>query len=61
MGSGGRQLLVVNGSATFLRHLLSAKNVTDVDVRVPEYVRRILNDVPSGYRRRISYTLQVGF
>lgn len=48
-------------SGLVLRHLLSAKNVTDVDVRVPEYVRRILNDVPSGYRRRISYTLQVGF
>jgi outer membrane receptor protein involved in Fe transport len=48
-------------SGLVLRHLLSAKNAADEDVRVPEYVRRIMNDVPSGYRRRISYTLQVGF
>ncbi len=46
---------------TVLRHLLTAKNLTDKDVRYPEYVRRIINSVPSSYGRRISYTLQVGF
>lgn len=44
-----------------LRHSLSVKNVTDEQERIPEYVRRILNEVPSGYGRRISYLLQVGF
>ncbi len=44
-----------------LRHMLSAQNLTDKQVEFPEYVRRILNSVPSGYSRRISYTLQVGF
>jgi hypothetical protein len=44
-----------------LRHSLSVKNVTDDQERVPEYVRRILNEVPSGYGRRVSYLLQVGF
>jgi outer membrane receptor protein involved in Fe transport len=44
-----------------LRHLLSAKNLTDKDVEYPEYVRRNINSVPSSYSRRISYTLQVGF
>lgn len=31
-----------------LRHLLSAKNIGNTNVRLPEYVRRVLNDVPSG-------------
>jgi hypothetical protein len=44
-----------------LRHSLSAKNIADDQERVPEYVRRNLNEVPSGYGRRISYLLQVGF
>ena len=44
-----------------LRHSLSAKNIADDQERIPEYVRRNLNEVPSGYGRRISYLLQVGF
>lgn len=44
-----------------LRHSLSVKNVTDEQERIPEYVRRNLNEVPSGCGRRISYVLQVGF
>jgi outer membrane receptor for ferrienterochelin and colicin len=48
-------------SGLMIRHLLSAKNAGNEDGRDPEYVRRIMNDIPNGYRRRISYTLQVGF
>jgi len=44
-----------------LRHIISAKNLGDDEVEIPEYVRRRINEVPSGYGRRISYTLQVSF
>lgn len=44
-----------------LRHTLSVKNVADKQERTPEYVRRVLNEVPSGYGQRIAYLLQVGF
>ncbi|MFZ2490949.1 MAG: TonB-dependent receptor [Thermoanaerobaculia bacterium] len=42
-----------------LRHKLSAKNLTDEDIMFPEFVRRNLNAVPSGFGRQIVYTLQV--
>ncbi len=44
-----------------LRHYLSIKNVADDEVEIPEYVRRRINDVPSGYGRRISYNIQLEF
>jgi outer membrane receptor protein involved in Fe transport len=44
-----------------LRHYVSIKNVADDEVENAEYVRRRINDVPSGYGRRISYNLQVEF
>ncbi len=42
-----------------LRHKLSVKNLTDEEVLFPEYVRRNINAIPSGYRRQIVYTLQI--
>jgi len=44
-----------------LRHYLSIKNVADDEVEIPEYVRRRINEVPSGYGRRISYNLHLEF
>lgn len=44
-----------------LRHYLTVKNIADEEVEIPEYVRRRINDVPSGYGRRISYNVQVEF
>jgi outer membrane receptor protein involved in Fe transport len=44
-----------------LRHIISAKSIGDDDILQPEYVRRRINDLPSGSGRRISYTLQVAF
>ncbi len=55
----------VNGAYTHtlaglaLRHKLSVKNLTDKEVLFPEYVRRNINAIPSGYRRQIVYTLQI--
>jgi outer membrane receptor protein involved in Fe transport len=47
--------------AVLLRHYLSCKNIADDEVLIPEYVRLQINDVPSGYGRRISYNLQLEF
>lgn len=44
-----------------LRHYLSIKNIADDEVENPEYVRRNINSVPSGYGRRISYNIQLEF
>lgn len=41
-----------------LRHNLTAKNLFDTKVLFPEYSRGNLNEVPSGYGRRIFYELQ---
>ena len=41
------------------RHSISAKNVFDKQVSFPEYVRRTLNQVPSGYGRRVAYEVQI--
>lgn len=43
--------------STLIKHVISLKNVTDDEVEIPEYVRQRLNSVPSGYGRRISYTV----
>ena len=45
--------------ALALRHELSAKNVTDAAEPLPEFVRRNLNDIPSGNGRRFVYTVTV--
>lgn len=42
-----------------LRHLVTAHNLTDNRVVMPEYVRRNLNEIPSGTGRRVLYTLQL--
>jgi outer membrane receptor protein involved in Fe transport len=42
-----------------LRHTLSAKNVGNDPEPVPEFVRRILNDIPSGNDRRFVFTIAV--
>ena len=43
-------------------HTISAKNLTDNDIILPEYVRRkTLNSVPWGFSRYISYMLKVNF
>ncbi len=44
-----------------LRHYLSIKNIANDEVEIPEYVRRRINEVPSGYGRRISYNIQLEF
>jgi hypothetical protein len=45
--------------ALTLRHTLSAKNVGNDPEPVPEFVRRILNDIPSGNGRRVVFTIAV--
>ena len=45
----------------FGRHTLSAKNLLDEDVRVPDYVRRKLNSYSSGFGRTVFYRFQVDF
>jgi outer membrane receptor protein involved in Fe transport len=42
-----------------LRHTLSAKNVGNDPEPIPEFVRRILNDIPSGNGRRVVFTIAV--
>lgn len=42
-----------------LRHSLSAKNLFDNSILFPEFVRGTLNEIPSGYGRRIFYELQM--
>ena len=45
--------------ALALRHTLSAKNVGDDPEPIPEFVRRNLNDIPSGSGRRLVFTIAV--
>jgi outer membrane receptor protein involved in Fe transport len=42
-----------------LRHMISAKNAADADEPIPEFVRRNINDIPSGNGRRFIYTLTI--
>jgi hypothetical protein len=42
-----------------LRHTLSAKNVGNDPEPIPEFVRRIVNDIPSGNGRRLIFTIAV--
>jgi outer membrane receptor protein involved in Fe transport len=42
-----------------LRHNLGAKNIFDENVLFPEFVRGTLNEIPSGYGRRIFYEVQL--
>ncbi len=42
-----------------LRHNLAAKNIFDENVLFPEFVRGTLNEIPSGYGRRIFYEIQL--
>ncbi len=42
-------------------HRLSAKNLFNREVLIPEYVRQNINSLPAGYYRYISYTFQVKF
>jgi outer membrane receptor protein involved in Fe transport len=42
-----------------LRHTFSAKNVTDDAQPIPEFVRRVINEIPSGSGRRFIYTVVV--
>lgn len=45
-----------------LTHVASVKNATDEDLRIPEYVRHNLNDVPlTGMDRRYTYTVRANF
>lgn len=46
-------------STLTLRHKLSVKNVTDHEVEIPEYVRRIINSIPSGFGRQVVYSVQI--
>ncbi|MCU0304085.1 MAG: TonB-dependent receptor [Thermoanaerobaculales bacterium] len=47
--------------STLLRHYLTCKNLADDPILIPEYVRQRINEVPSGYGRRISYNIQIEF
>jgi outer membrane receptor protein involved in Fe transport len=42
-----------------LRHTFSAKNLSDDPEPIPEFVRRVINDIPSGNGRRFLYTVTV--
>ena len=49
-------------SSFYVLHTLSAKNLLDETILVPEYVRvREINHIPLGYGRRIFYTVRVTF
>jgi len=42
-----------------LSHRLSVKNIFDETILFPEFSRRNLNSVPSGYGRRVMYEVQI--
>jgi outer membrane receptor protein involved in Fe transport len=42
-----------------LRHTFSVKNVTNDPQPIPEFVRRVINDIPSGNGRRFLFTVVV--
>jgi hypothetical protein len=42
-----------------LLHSVAAKNVGNDPEPVPEFVRRVLNDIPSGNGRRLVFTIAV--
>ncbi len=44
-----------------MRHSLSAKNILDENVRVPEYVRDRLNAYPLAFGRRVFYRFELAF
>ncbi len=44
-----------------IRHVLSAKNVTNVQTEVPDYVDRDIKSIPYDQTRRVMYTMTVEF